>query len=522
MYTGIIQDAQFVGPQSYLRKKIEQYDLDKHHNWGRIWRITYEGMEPDRRPPQMYKDTSARLVEYLGHPNGWWRDTAQKLLVLRQDKSVVKSLETMARSNANQLARIHALWTLEGLNALSAPLARQMMKDSDPQIRIQAIRASESLYKARDKSFAADYRAMTKDSDPNVVIQAMLTLNLQRVPDAAAAIRATMDASTARGVKEIGDQIVHPRNNSQGQRPSLADTGAGSVNLSTDQRRMLQRGDSTYRELCGTCHGPDGKGAPMAGTEGGLLAPPLAGSPRVLEHRDYVIKVLLNGLTGPLDGRNYSGGVMVAMGSNTDEWIADIASYVRNTFGNTAPFVTPDQVAAVRKTASRKTPWTFAEVDRTIPKPLTNTAQWKLTASHNADAASNVVKTDGSRWDSGGQQQPGTWFQIELPEPAPIVEMQVDASVPGLAGRGRGPQPAGGRGRGGFVLPATGPIAYTVQTSMDGTTWSTPIAQGTGQTPTTLITFPSTQARFIRITQTGTGTNQLPWGIQRIHIYSLR
>ena len=48
------------------------------------------------------------------------------------------------------------------------------MKDADPQIRIQAIRASETLYKATpgDKTFAADYRAMTKDADPNVVIQA--------------------------------------------------------------------------------------------------------------------------------------------------------------------------------------------------------------------------------------------------------------------------------------------------------------------------------------------------------------
>jgi mono/diheme cytochrome c family protein len=436
----------------------------------------------------------------------------------------VKSLETMTRSSSKQLARIHAVWTLEGLNALTAPVVRQMMKDSDPQIRIQAIRASESLYKARDKSFAADYRAMTKDSDPNVVIQAMLTLNLQRVPDAANVIRATVDASTARGVKEIGDQILHPRSNSQGQRPSLADTGAGSVNLSTDQRRMLQRGESTYRELCGTCHGPDGKGAPMAGSEGALLAPPLAGSPRVLEHRDYVIKVLLNGLTGALDGRNYSGGVMVPMGSNTDDWIADVASYVRNTFGNNAPFVTPEQVAAVRKATNRKTPWTFAEVDRTVPKALTNSAQWKLTASQNADAAPNVVKGDGSRWDSAGQQQPGMWFQIELPEPASIVELQVDASVPGVAGRGRGAQPGagGGRGRGGFVLPATGPVAYTVQTSMDGTSWSTPVAQGAGQTPTTLITFAPTQARFIRINQTGTSTNQLPWGIQQVRIYSVR
>ena len=90
----------------------------------------------------------------------------------------------MARGSANQLARIHAMWTLEGLGALDAKLVRELMKSPDPQIRIQAIRASETLYKDGDKSFAADYRAMVEDSDPNVVIQAMLTMNLQKVPDA--------------------------------------------------------------------------------------------------------------------------------------------------------------------------------------------------------------------------------------------------------------------------------------------------------------------------------------------------
>ena len=52
------------------------------------------------------------------------------------------------------------------------------MESPDAKIRVQAIRASETLYKAGDKSFASDYRAMTKDADPDVVIQAMLTLNV--------------------------------------------------------------------------------------------------------------------------------------------------------------------------------------------------------------------------------------------------------------------------------------------------------------------------------------------------------
>jgi hypothetical protein len=84
---------------------------------GRIWRVTHEGMEPDRRQPRMYQETAAGLVVHLEHPNGWWRDTAQKLLVLRQDESVVPALQALARTGRAQLGRIHALWRSRGCNA---------------------------------------------------------------------------------------------------------------------------------------------------------------------------------------------------------------------------------------------------------------------------------------------------------------------------------------------------------------------------------------------------------------------
>ena len=108
------------------------------------------------------------------------------------------------------------------------------------------------------------------------------------------------------------------------------------------------------------------QGAPAGST----LAPPLAGSPRVLGHRDYVIKVLLHGLTGDIDGQEFYGAaVMVPMGSNTDEWIADVASYVRNASATPASVITPEQVAAVRKSTRRPQPWTMAELMPTVPTP---------------------------------------------------------------------------------------------------------------------------------------------------------
>jgi mono/diheme cytochrome c family protein len=558
MYTGIIQDAQFVGPGSYLRRKVEQYSLDAQHNWGRIWRVTADGQTPDRARPQMYSASSATLVQQLQHPNGWWRDTAQKLLVLRQDKSVVPALKTMARSWTSQLGRIHAMWTLEGLNALDPILMRDLLRDSDPQIKIQAIRASESAYKAGNQTYAVEYRLLTKDPDPNVVIQAMLTLNLRKVPGAVELIRSTRDASGSRGVKEIANQLLQP-GRALGQ-PASNDTGMGYLNLTPDERGSLVRGESTYRELCFSCHGSDGKGTPMAGAAAGAtMAPPLAGSSRLLGHRDYIVKVLLFGLSGPIEGKEYNGGaVMVPMASNTDLWIADVANYVRNAFGNTGrPYVTPDQVTAVRRSVTRKTPWTLAELGPTVPALLSDTAGWKWSASVNADAAANVATA--GRWDTAGPQQPGQWFQIELPQAMMVSEVQLDATAPtgrasgGLGGfgglgaappspapgparggaaapRAGGPGAAPGRaggaapGRGagggrGAAVPGGGPASYSMQLSTDGTTWGPAVATGTGVSPTTVITFKPSLASFIRITQTGVSPVNEPWAIQAVRVY---
>jgi hypothetical protein len=57
-----------------------------------------------------------------------------------------------------------------------------------------------------------------------------------------------------------------------------------------------------------------------------------------------------------------------------------------------------------------------------------------------------------------------------------------------------------------------------VQTSLDGATWGAPVAQGAGAA-TTVMTFPPVQARFIRITQTGTAAGTEGWAIARIQVW---
>ena len=157
MYRGIIQESAWVDAKSYLRPVVQKYHLEDNFGRGRIWRLVYDGLKPGPQP-HMLEETSAQLVEHLEHPNGWWRDSAQKLLVLRGDKSVVPQLLAMTRTSPNHLARIHALWTLEGLDALTPALIREKLKDEHPQVRIAAIRASETLFKQGDSSLRAGHR----------------------------------------------------------------------------------------------------------------------------------------------------------------------------------------------------------------------------------------------------------------------------------------------------------------------------------------------------------------------------
>ena len=136
--------------------------MERHTGRGRIYRLRHSGFERGATP-RMLEESPAQWVQHLSHPNGWWRDNAQRILVLKQDKSVVGALTEMVKSSDNLLARFHALWTLEGLNAMPVALVREQMKDPNPRMRIQAIRASETLYKAGERSLETEYRAMMKD-----------------------------------------------------------------------------------------------------------------------------------------------------------------------------------------------------------------------------------------------------------------------------------------------------------------------------------------------------------------------
>ena len=101
----------------------------------------------------------------------------------------------------------------------------------------------------------------------------------------------------------------------------------------------------------------------MAGTDMKLAAP-LAGSKRVIGKPETLIKIALHGLSGPIDGKTYPG-VMESLASHNDQYIADVLTYIRNSWGNSGKMILDRDVRQVRKqNRGRKTPWTIEELEK--------------------------------------------------------------------------------------------------------------------------------------------------------------
>jgi mono/diheme cytochrome c family protein len=298
--------------------------------------------------------------------------------------------------------------------------------------------------------------------------------------------------------------------------------------FTADEQKALEKGATVYKELCFACHGDDGRGAPAPdGSAAGTRAPALAASPRVNGHRDYTIKALLHGLTGPVSGVNYTE-VMIPMGQNPDDWVASVGSYIRNAFGNRSSMITPGDVARVRTaTASRKTAWTVTEIESSLPRMALVDNGWKATASHNPATASDALTI--RPWTSGQAQQAGMWLQVELPQPIAVSEVQFE-SAPAVveaqpAAKGAPTRTGIGGGRGAPGAPAAPPPqigyprAFEVQVSMDGTTWGPAVAKGTGTGTSTSVTFKPVRGKFVRITQTGAAADAPPWSVLRLRLF---
>jgi mono/diheme cytochrome c family protein/glucose/arabinose dehydrogenase len=140
MYRGVIQQRADI--TQYLRDHILKNNLEKPVSLGRIYRVVHDSTKRDTERG-LARRTPAQIVAALSHPNGWWRDTAQQLLVERGDRSVVPELTKLALGAPDWRTRAAALWTLDSLDGIDVPTATRALDDQSPAVRMAAVRISE-------------------------------------------------------------------------------------------------------------------------------------------------------------------------------------------------------------------------------------------------------------------------------------------------------------------------------------------------------------------------------------------
>ena len=139
-YREMVEHPQFV-PED-VRASV---NFRRWHDRGRIWRVRPDSLAARKASPapRLSRAGPGELVALLGHANGWWRDTAQRLLVERRDMLVVPALVDTAARAAGPMARLHALWTLEGLGALDDAQVALSLHDVHPGVREAAARMAD-------------------------------------------------------------------------------------------------------------------------------------------------------------------------------------------------------------------------------------------------------------------------------------------------------------------------------------------------------------------------------------------
>ncbi len=139
----------------------------------------------------------------------------------------------------------------------------------------------------------------------------------------------------------------------------------GARALAEAEEARRQRGARLFADSCAACHGVDGRGTPGQ-------APSLVGSPWVRDSDQWLVRIVLQGLTGPveIDGKEWNL-TMPGHGDDLehfgDEDLAGLLTFLRRAWGHAEDPVAPETVRRIRaETADRSTPWTVAEL-RALP-----------------------------------------------------------------------------------------------------------------------------------------------------------
>lgn len=386
MYRGIIQHRTYI--TGYLKSEVKKRNLSQPDDRGRIYKIVPENKTATN---VIFPADPQKLVSLLGHPNGWVRDKAQQLLVDKKSAAVLPALRSSLKRTDNPLLVIHALWTIEGLHALTSADVMPLLKSNDWHLRTQALTTLPSLINKQNygtyvavldqmltskDTIAAPYIAFLASTiQPFSAATADRLLNSliktyphdQYVSDA---VISSVKDREAEFLKEVisfnPDENLIIRKQLQKVLATIKAREA-TKNATRTAERDFPKGAQIFRSTCQPCHGADGNGIAS-------LAPPLNKSEWVNGDKNKLIPIVLFGLTGPItvNGHVYTkpeiNGDMPGIGQNIEFNEGDIAlllSYIRNAWGNKAEAIKSDDVGKARlKFPNRQKSFTMEELNQ--------------------------------------------------------------------------------------------------------------------------------------------------------------
>ena len=172
MYRLVIEHPEWIPATMQSR-----LDLRAGHDRGRIWKVCIKDAKL-RSTPNLTKMNSTQLASLIDHANGWQRDTAQRLLLEKEDKAAVKPLMEVFKNSKLPQARLQALCTLDGLNATGSETIDLGLKDKHPSIRQHTARL------CRGKNVLLSQTAI---NDPEPVVRRQVAFSLGNTTDTKAA-----------------------------------------------------------------------------------------------------------------------------------------------------------------------------------------------------------------------------------------------------------------------------------------------------------------------------------------------
>lgn len=255
MYRGVVQDIAY--QTDYLKDYIKTRKLELPVGLGRIYRVTHESMKRGPKPA-LSKANADELIRALSHPNGWWRDTAQQMLVQKQMTAAAPRLKLVATTAPDYRTRLHALWTLDGLDALDPATVEKALNDKSTDVRASGIRLAERWL--GEGSHPLQKAVLKHMNDSSWTVRRQLTASLGALPK-----EARLDPLTQM-IEKYGDDpiLVDAAVTSlNGLESEMLDRLLPSKNVKTDAITVLAGAVSRSRDFESTIRLMD-KGAESA------------------------------------------------------------------------------------------------------------------------------------------------------------------------------------------------------------------------------------------------------------------